>query len=111
MTSSRDELLVTCLILYNIPAYRDKIVGLVIPGHTPVWAITQSILDESGIPYIRIHKSTAEVYSALLDHVSKITAEDTEKTPPAPLFGGDLHQLRGDRRAVLSPAPSPRFTR
>ena len=78
-TSSRDELLVTASSLYNIPSYRDKIAGLVIPGHSPVSAITQSILDESGIPYIRIHKSTAEVYSALLDHVSKITAEDTEK--------------------------------
>ena len=78
-TSSRDELLVTTSSLYNIPAYRDKIAGLVIPGHSPVSAITQSILDESGIPYIRIHNSTAEVYSALLDHVSKITAEDTEK--------------------------------
>jgi BioD-like phosphotransacetylase family protein len=78
-TSSRDELLVTASSLYNIPTYRDKIAGLVIPGHSPVSAITQSILDESGIPYIRIHNSTAEVYSALLDHVSKITAEDTEK--------------------------------
>ncbi len=78
-TSSRDELLVTASSLYNIPAYRDKIAGLVIAGHSPVSDITQSILDESGIPYLRIHKSTAEVYSALLDHVSKITAEDTEK--------------------------------
>ena len=78
-TSSRDELLVTASSLYNIPSYHDKVAGLVIPGHSPVSAISQSILDESGIPYIRIHKSTAEVYSALLDHVSKITAEDTEK--------------------------------
>ena len=78
-TSSRDELLVTASSLYNIPAYRDKIAGLVIPGHSPVSAITQSILDESGIPYIRIHKTTAEIYAALMDHVSKITAEDTEK--------------------------------
>ncbi len=78
-TSSRDELLVTASSLYNIPTYRDKIAGLVIPGHSPVSAITQSILDESCIPYIRIHNSTAEVYSALLDHVSKITAEDKEK--------------------------------
>ena len=78
-TSSRDELLVTASSLYNIQTYRDNIAGLVIPGHSPVSAITQSILDESGIPYLRIHKSTAEVYSALLDHVSKITAEDHEK--------------------------------
>ena len=63
----------------DIPVLAAGVADLVIPGHTPVSAITQSILDESGIPYIRIHKSTAEVYSALLDHVSKITAEDTEK--------------------------------
>jgi len=78
-TSSRDELLVTASSLYNIPAYHKKIVGLVIPGHTPISAITQSIIDESGIPYIRIHQTTAEIYAALMDHVSKITAEDTEK--------------------------------
>lgn len=78
-TSSRDELLVTTSSLYNIPAYRQKIVGLVIPGHSPISAITQSILDDSGIPYIRIQKTTAEVYALLMEHVSKITAEDTEK--------------------------------
>ena len=78
-TSSRDELLVTTSSLYNIPDYRKKIAGLVIPGHSPVTAITQSILDESGIPYIRIQKTTAEIYAALMDHVSKITTEDTEK--------------------------------
>src|SRR6185369_13161694 len=75
-TSSRDELLVTLSSLYNIPAYRHKIAGLVIPGHALVSAITQRIIDDSGIPYIRIEQSTAEVYSALSGHVSKISAED-----------------------------------
>lgn len=78
-TSSRDELLVTLSSLYNIPAYRHKIAGLVIPGHAPVSAITQRIIDDSGIPYIRIEQTTAEVFIALNDHVSKISAEDTEK--------------------------------
>ena len=79
VTSSRDELLVTLSSLYNIPAYREKIAGLVIPGHTPVSAITQKILDDSLIPYIRIHETTADVFSAMKYHVSKIGAEDTEK--------------------------------
>jgi len=78
-TSSRDELLVTLSSLYNIPAYHHKIAGLVIPGHAPVSAITQRIIDDSGIPNIRIEQTTAEVYSALNGHISKISAEDTEK--------------------------------
>ncbi len=78
-TSSRDELLVTLSSLYNIPAFQDKIAGIVIPGHAPVSAITQRIIDDSGIPHIRIARTTAEVYSALTDHISKITHEDTEK--------------------------------
>lgn len=79
VTSSRDELIVTTSSLYHIPAYREKIAGLIIPGHAPVSAITQQILDGSNIPYIRIHESTAEVFSAMNYHVSKISAEDTEK--------------------------------
>jgi BioD-like phosphotransacetylase family protein len=78
-TSSRDELLVTLSSLYHIPAYREKIAGIVIPGHAPVSTITQKIIDGSGIPYIRIEQTTAEVFSALNGHVSKIAAEDTEK--------------------------------
>lgn len=78
-TSSRDELLVTLSSLYNIPAYRHKIAGVVIPGHAPVSAITQRIIDDSGIPYIRIEQTTAEVFIALNGHVSKISYEDTEK--------------------------------
>lgn len=78
-TSSRDELIVTLSSLYHIPAYREKIAGLVIPGHAPISAITQQILDDSGIPYIRILASTAEVYSTITGHISKIGFEDDEK--------------------------------
>jgi BioD-like phosphotransacetylase family protein len=78
-TSCRDELIVTLSSLYHIPAFRKKIAGLVIPGHAPVSAITQQILDDSGIPYIRIIKSTAETFSAISGHISKISAEDDEK--------------------------------
>jgi BioD-like phosphotransacetylase family protein len=78
-TSSRDELLVTLSSLYHIPDYREKIAGIAIPGHAPVSAITQKIIDDSGIPHIRIKQTTAEVYTALTGHISKISAEDTEK--------------------------------
>lgn len=78
-TSSRDELLVTLSSLYHIPTYFQQIAGLVIPGHAPVSAITQRIIDDSGIPYIRIEQNTAEAFSALNNHVSKISAADTEK--------------------------------
>lgn len=78
-TSSRDELLVTLSSLYQIPSYRSRIAGLVIPGHAPVTPVTQKIIDESGIPYIRVEQTTAEIFTRLRDHVSKITAEDREK--------------------------------
>lgn len=78
-TSSRDELLVTLSSLYHIPEYQDKIAGIAIPGHAPLSAITQQIIDDSGIPYIRIEETTAETYSTLTNHISKITAEDREK--------------------------------
>ena len=76
---SRDELLVTLANLYHIPEFREKIAGLVIPGTGEVSRISQTILDRSGIPYIRSHYSTSEVFRILGDDVSKITAEDTHK--------------------------------
>ena len=78
-TSSRDELIVTASALYNIPQYRRKLAGLVIPGSVPVSAISQKILDDSNIPYIRTLQYTAQAFSTLTEHVSKITAEDHEK--------------------------------
>ena len=80
VTSSRDELLVTLANLYKIPAYRSLIVGLIIPGTSPVSTITQMILDRSKIPYLRTKdNTTAELYSIVTEDVSKITAADSEK--------------------------------
>lgn len=78
-TSSRDELLVTLSSLYNMPAFQRRIAGLVIPGRAPVSDITQRIINDSGIPHIRVNETTAEVFTALTTHISKITPEDTEK--------------------------------
>lgn len=79
VTSSRDELIVTLSSLYHIPAYRAKIAGMVIAGHTPVARVTQQILDDSSIPYIRVERSTAELFMELNEDVAKISAEDQEK--------------------------------
>ena len=79
LTSSRDELIVTMASLYHIPAYRAKIAGLVVAGHVPVSKISQQILDDSNIPYIRVDKTTAKVFTTLSADVAKITAEDQEK--------------------------------
>jgi len=79
VTGSRDELLVTISSLYHIPAYREKIAGLIITGHAQVSRISQQIVEDSGIPYIRVHQTTADVYTALSDDVAKITVEDQEK--------------------------------
>lgn len=80
VTSSRDELLVTLANLYQIPEYRAKIVGLLIPGIIHINRITQQILDRSNIPYLRTQQATtAELYQTIVEDVSKLTAEDREK--------------------------------
>jgi len=79
LTSSRDELIVTLSSLYHIPAYREKIVGMAIAGHVPISEITQQILDDSHIPYIRVHETTADLFTTLMEDVAKITVEDQEK--------------------------------
>lgn len=79
VTGSRDELLVTISSLYHIPEYQERIAGLIITGHTPVSGISQQIVEDSGIPYIRVHETTADAYTALSEDVAKITFEDVEK--------------------------------
>lgn len=79
LTSSRDELIVTLSSLYHIPSYKEKIVGMVIAGHVPISEITQQILDDSSIPYIRVQETTSVVFNTLMEDVAKITVEDQEK--------------------------------
>ena len=79
VTSSRDELLVTVSSLHHIPEYKKKLAGLVIGGHAPVSAITQRIIDDSNIPYIRMEETSSEIFYQLREHVSKIGPEDREK--------------------------------
>ena len=79
VTSSRDELLVTLATLYQMPEYRPKIIGLVIPGLAPISKITQQILDRSNIPYMRTDRTTADLFLTITEDVSKLTADDREK--------------------------------
>lgn len=79
VTSSRDELLVTASSLHHIPEFRRRLAGLVIAGHVPVSDITQRIIDDSDIPYIRIEETSSEVFYRLREHVSKIGPDDQEK--------------------------------
>lgn len=79
VTSSRDELLVTASALHHIPEYKARLAGLIIAGHVPVSNITQRILDDSNIPYIRIKETSSEIFYQLREHVSKIGPEDSEK--------------------------------
>ena len=79
VNSTRDELLVTLSSLYHLPEYYDRIAGLVIPGLQPVSKITQKILDDSRVPYLRTGITNAQAFTIIKDDVSKITAEDTEK--------------------------------
>jgi BioD-like phosphotransacetylase family protein len=80
LTSSRDELLVMLSTLYHMSEYFEKIAGLIITGVAPIANITQKILDDSKIPYMRCEeRTTAEIFTTLENYVSKITAEDEEK--------------------------------
>ncbi len=79
VTSSRDELLVTLANIYNLPEYSHLLAGLVIPGVAKISAITQKILDRSGIPYMRTNRTTAGVFNTISEDVSKINAKDTHK--------------------------------
>lgn len=79
VTSSRDELIVTASSLHHIPEFRQRLAGLIVAGHAPISNITQRILDDSRIPYIRVGETTSEVYYRLREHVSKIGPDDTEK--------------------------------
>ena len=79
MTGSRDELLVTLASLYHIPEYKEKIAGLLITGKAPVSLISEQIVRDSGVPFIRMLATTSDVYVTLKEDVAKISAEDTEK--------------------------------
>ena len=80
VTSSRDELLVTLSNMYQLPAYRNRIVGLLIPGVQNISDITQQILDRSKIPYLRTTcHTTGKLYQIISEDVYKLQAEDTEK--------------------------------
>lgn len=79
VTSSRDELLVTLSTLYSLPEYHAKIAGMVITGVTPISRITQQILANSGIPWMRTNKRTDKVFLEIHESVSKLTAADAEK--------------------------------
>jgi hypothetical protein len=79
VTSSRDELIVTASSLHHIPGFKRRLTGLIISGHAPMSNITQQILEDSRIPYIRIEETSSDVFSLLREHVSKIGPEDHEK--------------------------------
>ncbi len=79
VNSSRDELLVTLANLYQLPEYSDKLAGIIIPGVGPISAITQRIIDRSGIPYMRAGRTSTTVFEMVKEDVSKVVAEDTEK--------------------------------
>lgn len=80
VTSSRNELLVTLAHLYQMPKYRPLIVGLVISGSMPMNEITQQILDQSRIPYMRADDTiSANLYQKINKDISKIIAQDREK--------------------------------
>jgi hypothetical protein len=83
VTNSRNELIVTLANLYqHRPEYRERLVGLIISGITSVSGIapiTQLILAESGLPYLREEKQMSELFLTLHDFVSKLSGEDAEK--------------------------------
>lgn len=79
INSTRDELIVTASSLYHLPEYQAKIAGVVVAGLNPVSEITQRILDDSQVPYIRTEITNSETFTIISNDVSKITAGDREK--------------------------------
>ncbi len=79
VNSSRDELLVTLANLYKLPEYSDKLAAIIIPGVGPISAITQRIIDNSGIPYMRAGRTSTTVFEIIKEDVSKVVSEDFEK--------------------------------
>ena len=80
VTNSRNELIVTLANLYqHRPEYRDRLVGLIITGISGVSPITQLILAESGLPYLRVPKKMSDLFLTLHEFVSKLSGEDREK--------------------------------
>ena len=79
VNSSRDELLVMLATLYHIPEYRRKLAGVLISGVSPVAKLTQQVLDDSELPFMRTEQLTSTVFTTVTRDVSKITADDVEK--------------------------------
>lgn len=79
VNSSRDELLVMLATLYHIPEYREKLAGVLISGASPVAKLTQQVLDDSELPFMRTGELTSTVFKTVMRDVSKITADDLEK--------------------------------
>jgi len=79
VNSSRDELIVTLANLYQIPEWRIKLAGIIIPGTGEISAISQQIIETSGIPFMRAGRTSTRVFEILKEDVSKLTAEDTHK--------------------------------
>ncbi len=79
VNSSRNELLVMLATLYHIPEYHEKLAGVLISGVSPVARLTQQVLDDSDLPFMRTEQLTSMVFETVTRDVSKITADDHEK--------------------------------
>ncbi len=79
VNSSRNELLVMLATLHHIPEYRKKLAGVLISGANPVTRLTQQVLDDSELPFMRTKQLTSSVFKTVTQNVSKITADDLEK--------------------------------
>jgi len=65
--------------LHHIPEYAEKLSGVLISGANPIAKLTQQVLDDSQLPFMRTEQLTSNVVQTVTRDVSKITAEDHEK--------------------------------
>jgi len=79
VNSSRNELLVMLATLHHIPEYAEKLSGVLISGANPIAKLTQQVLDDSQLPFMRTEQLTSTVFQTVTRDVSKITADDHEK--------------------------------
>jgi BioD-like phosphotransacetylase family protein len=65
--------------LHHIPEYAEKLSGVLISGANPIAKLTQQVLDDSQLPFMRTEQFTSTVFHTVTRDVSKITADDHEK--------------------------------
>lgn len=76
---TRDDLIMSMASLYDIPKYKEKLVGLILTGEPSISPVTQTILNNASIPHFKINKTSIETLHKIKDFTSKLNSGEQEK--------------------------------